>query len=77
MSREAFEAWISDDGEWPHTCAKNRDGGYLLALSADAWRAWKAAQADAFERAAKVCEARVYAEQVAIAIRVLAKEAIK
>ena len=74
MSRTAFEAWFSDDGKYPRACERSREGGCVLAHAADAWHAWQAAQADAFERAAKVCEGRVYAEQVAIAIRVLAKE---
>ena len=74
MSREAFEAWIKRDS----ILSVERDGdGYLDMYVYIMWHAWQAAQADAFERAAKVCEGRVYAEQVAIAIRVLAKEAIK
>ena len=74
MSREAFEAWIKRDS----TLSVKSDGeGYLDMYVCIMWHAWQAAQADAFERAAKVCEGRVYAEQVAIAIRVLAKEAIK
>ena len=53
MSREAFEAWIKRDS----TLSVERDGEcyrdmdvYLM------WRVWPVAQADAFERAAKVCE---------------------
>lgn len=55
MSREAFEAWFSDDGKYPRACERSCEGGYVLAHAADAWRAWQAAQADAYERAAKVC----------------------
>lgn len=54
MSREAFEAWIKRDS----TLSVERDGEcyrdmdvYLM------WRVWPVAQADAYERAAKVCEA--------------------
>ena len=53
MSREAFEAWIKRDS----TLSVERDGEcyrdmdvYLM------WRVWPVAQADAFERASKVCE---------------------
>jgi hypothetical protein len=48
MSREAFEAWampmLGDNPTW-------RESGPCEL----AWRAWQAAQADAYERAAKVC----------------------
>lgn len=56
MSRTAFEAWFSDDGKYPRACERSREGGYVLAHAADAWHAWQAAQADAYERAAKVCD---------------------
>ena len=79
MSRTAFEAWFSDDGKYPRACERSRDGGYVLAHAADAWHAWQAAQADAYERAAKVCD-ELYdsggtAYGCADAIRALAKEA--
>ena len=52
MSREAFEAWIKRDS----TLSVERDGeGYRDMDVYLMWRAWQAAQADAFERAAKVC----------------------
>ena len=52
MSREAFEAWIQRDS----TLSVERDGeGYRDMDVYLMWRAWQAAQADAFERAAKVC----------------------
>lgn len=84
MSREAFEAWFSDDGKCPRACERSREGGYVLAHAADAWRAWQAAQADAYERAAKVCETHTVedmlvgvgiARSCATIIRELAKEA--
>lgn len=56
MSRTAFEAWFSDDGKYPRACERSREGGYVLAHAADAWHAWQAAQADAYERAARLCE---------------------
>ena len=74
MSRTAFEAWFSDDGKYPRACERSREGGYVLAHAADAWHAWQAAQADAFERAAKVCKDQWYAADCADAIRALAKE---
>ena len=53
MSREAFEAWVKLDSTLPI----GRDGeGYRDMDVYLMWRAWRAAQADAFERAAKVCE---------------------
>ena len=52
MSREAFEAWIKRDS----TLSVERDGeGYRDMDVYLMWRAWRAAQADAYERAAKVC----------------------
>lgn len=52
MSREAFEAWVKRDS----TLSVERDGeGYADMDVYIQWRAWQAAQADAFERAAKVC----------------------
>jgi hypothetical protein len=53
MSREAFEAWIKRDS----TLSIGRDGeGYADMDVYIQWRAWQAAQADAYERSAKVCE---------------------
>ena len=52
MSREAFEAWIKRDS----TLSVERDGeGYRDMDVYLMWRVWPVAQADAFERAAKVC----------------------
>jgi len=54
MSREAFEAWVMQ----AHCITRDItiDGGMYWASDVEtAWLAWQAAQADAFERAAKVC----------------------
>ena len=51
-SREAFEAWMSDDGMWPKAVERNSDGVYVLMDVASKWTAWQKAT----ERAAKVCE---------------------
>ena len=78
MSREAFEAWY----------AKNHRGVISSTPKEDAQQVWQAAQADAYERAAKVCrkiadnpeygdlfaDGAVECEE---AIRALAKEAGK
>ena len=75
MSREAFEAWIKRDS----TLSVERDGdGYRDMDVYIQWRVWPAAQSDAFERAAKVCD-ELYdsggtAYGCADAIRALAKE---
>lgn len=87
MSREAFEAWIQRDS----TLSVERDGdGYRDMDVYLMWRVWPVAQADAFERAAMVCEGerlgddvdcdedRAYNDAIrhaAAAIRALAKEA--
>mgnify|MGYP006935475451 CR=1 FL=1 len=55
MSREAFEAWFSDQGRFPRACEKGRDGGYLLQHANTSWSAWQAARAAALEEAARVC----------------------
>ena len=72
MSREAFEAWVKRDS----TLSVERDGeGYRDMDVYLMWRAWRAAQADAFERAAKVCRDQWYAADCVEAIHELAKEA--
>jgi len=77
MSREAFEALIKLDSTLPI----DRDGdGYADMDVYIQWRAWQAAQADAFERAAE--RAREFLTHgrsplglsVSEAIRALAKE---
>ena len=82
MSREAFEAWVKLDSTLPI----DRDGeGYRDMDVYLMWRAWQAAQADAFERAAKVAAEHDVAptddplgvqECITDAIRALAKEAM-
>ena len=53
MSREAFEAWIKRDS----TLSVERAGdGYADMDVYLMWRVWPVAQADAFERAVKVCK---------------------
>lgn len=64
MSREAFEAWY----------AKNHRGVISSTPKEDAQQVWQAAQADAYERAEKVCRDQWYAADCADAIRALAKE---
>jgi hypothetical protein len=71
MSREAFEMWVKRDS----TLSVERDGeGYRDMDVYIQWRAWQAAQADAFERAEKVCEGLWYASECADAIHALEKE---
>ena len=71
MSRKAFEAWVKLDS----TLSIERDGeGYRDMDVYLMWRVWPVAQADAFERAEKVCEGLWYASECADAIRALAKE---
>ena len=72
MSREAFEAWVKRDS----TLSVERDGeGYRDMDVYLMWRVWPVAQADAFERAAKVCRDQWYAADCVEAIHELAKEA--
>lgn len=66
MSREAFEAWY-DKNHWSMLSTPKEDVASI----------WRAAQADAFERAAKACKDKWYATQCADAIRALAKEVEK
>lgn len=42
--REAFEAWASDNGQWPKAVARNGEN-YLLAITQSYWSAWRAAWA--------------------------------
>ena len=53
MSREAFEAWFSDQGQFPRACETGRDGSYLLQHANTSWIAWQAATAAALEEAAE------------------------
>mgnify|MGYP003425714094 CR=1 FL=1 len=62
MSREAFEAWVKRDS----TLSVERDGeGYRDMDVYLMWRVWPVAQADAFERAAKVCDEHASIEGIA------------
>ena len=71
MSREAFEAWIKRDS----TLSVERDGeGYRDMDVYLMWRVWPVAQADAYERAEKVCRDQWYAADCVEAIHELAKE---
>ncbi len=56
MSREAFEAWAQIDDNFTVYRSTILGRDYVSDLTNAAWRAWQAAQADAYERAAKVCE---------------------
>ena len=56
MTREAFEAWFSDQGRFPRACEKGRDGSYLLQHANTSWIAWQAARAAALEEAARKVE---------------------
>jgi hypothetical protein len=40
--REAFEAWMSNNGEWPSAIERGADGGYKLMLASIQWGAWQA-----------------------------------
>ena len=57
-SREAFEAWLSDDGKWPAAVERDRHGNYRLAQAANAWPIWQAAEARGMERAALIVDAK-------------------
>jgi hypothetical protein len=40
--REAFEAYITDNGKWPNAILKAPGGQYLLLRTSVAWQDWKA-----------------------------------
>lgn len=54
-SREAFELWASDCGEYPRAITRSGDG-YLLNTTQLHWNAWQAAHADITERQARLVE---------------------
>ena len=41
--QKAFEAWMSNNGEYPRAIAKNNDGLYSLMQTFIQWAAWEAA----------------------------------
>ena len=74
MSREVFEAWAKSEG----LITEHHGIMGINSVCAVAEKAWQAAQADAYERAAKLCD-ELYdsggtAYGCADAIRALAKE---
>jgi len=44
-NREAFEAWFSDDGKWPASIERTKDGSYKYAVANNQWKVWQAALA--------------------------------
>lgn len=79
MSREAFEAWLNPGHHAGNVSPWVEPGRYQKETHQLAWLAWKAAQADAYERAAQLCDQMFNraadADECADAIRALAKEA--
>jgi hypothetical protein len=85
MSREAFEAWLNPGHHAGNVSPWVEPGRYQKETHQLAWLAWKAAQSDAYERAAKLCRkiaddpeyGDLFADgaaECAEAIRALAKE---
>lgn len=86
MSREAFEAWLNPGHHAGNVSPWVDPGRYQKETHQLAWLAWKAAQADAYERAAKVAAEHDVAptddplgvqECITDAIRALAKDVSK
>ena len=42
-SRAAFEAWLTEEGEFPRASAKNADGSYKYMSAHTSWAIWQAA----------------------------------
>ena len=42
QERERFEAWVTDNGEWPQAAERNNDGTYRLMHTVNSWAAWLA-----------------------------------
>ena len=65
--RARFEA-----AQRPRTdLAKNRKGDYTNPVVQHCWRMWKDAEAATIERCIAICNAELYAEKAAEAIRAL------
>lgn len=63
--REAFEAWMSNNGEWPQAVESGRDG-YKLMQTASAWNVWQAcaaSQAQEIEALREIAETKTVARQ--------------
>ena len=76
MSREALEASANEVAEYANQCC-HRSDGYEEDVAALVLAKLQAAQADAFERAAKVCadaDKSTHPSDLADKIRALAKE---
>lgn len=75
MSREAFEAWISEEDEHPRACMKDPDGKYAFPSVRNAYFIWQAATAAALEEAAEMADAHATCEgigqRIAVEIRAL------
>lgn len=72
MSREAFEAWISENDEYPHACRKDPDGRYAFPSVRNAYFIWQAATAAALEEAAQACESEAELWQEGVEARLCA-----
>jgi len=59
--REAFEKWVTDDGQWPSAAERNGKG-YVLMMAESSWRAWQAAYAAGMGRATVICHDRACKE---------------
>lgn len=81
MSREAFEAWMSQTITGVRIdFGRDNEGGYFVSEVDLAWLAWQAALAYAYEDAARVCGGMHPEDRpgdYAYAIRERAKEVMK
>ena len=44
--KEAFEKWFSDDGKWPSSIERDKNGNYKYAVATNQWNIWQAARAE-------------------------------
>jgi hypothetical protein len=58
-TREAFEAWITDDGKWLKAAERSPDGSYKFMGTHTSWTVWQAATKAEREACARVCDRRV------------------